>query len=154
MSEARLGDLQHAIMTVLWEHGECSAAQVHRALFAERGLAPTTIATMLTKMERKGVVAHRADGRRYIYRPLVTRGEVRRTMLGELTARLFDGSVSGVFAQLLSDRELDPDEAAELRELIDRAERTHRERDRPRRGRDQVIEQVIEPECNLDPEQQ
>ena len=62
MPRHTLGDLQHAIMAVLWERGEATAARVHEALREERGLAPTTIATMLRKMEDKGVVAHRAEG--------------------------------------------------------------------------------------------
>ena len=61
-----LGDLQLAIMRVLWNHDEATVAEVHEALEPERGLALTTIATMLTKMEKKGVVEHRAEGRRGI----------------------------------------------------------------------------------------
>ena len=86
-TDPSLGNLQHAIMEVLWSAGEATASDVHRALQAERGLAPTTIATMLSKMERKGVVSHRTDGRRFVYRATVSRDEVRRTMLGELTDR-------------------------------------------------------------------
>ena len=86
-----LGDLQHAIMKVLWERGEATSAEVHAALRAERGLAFTTIATMLRKMEDKGVVAHRPDGRQFIYRPVVSEDQVRRSMVGELVARLFEG---------------------------------------------------------------
>lgn len=123
MSRHQLGDLQHAIMQVLWEQGEAPAAEVYRALWKERRLAPTTIATMLGKMERKGVVTHRTEGRRYVYRPTITEAEVRRSMLGELTDRLFDGSVAAVVSHLLQEREIDPDELEELRHLIAQAER-------------------------------
>ena len=122
MSRHQLGDLQHAIMQVLWEQGEAPAAEVYRALWKERRLAPTTIATMLGKMERKGVVTHRTEGRRYVYRPTITEAEVRRSMLGELTDRLFDGSVAAVVSHLLQEREIDPDELEELRRLIAQAE--------------------------------
>ncbi|HVS64728.1 MAG TPA: BlaI/MecI/CopY family transcriptional regulator [Thermoanaerobaculia bacterium] len=122
MSRSQLGDLQHAIMQILWEQGEAPAAEVYRALWKERRLAPTTIATMLGKMERKGVVTHRTEGRRYVYRPTITEAEVRRSMLGELTDRLFDGSVAAVVSHLLQEREIDPDELEELRRLIARAE--------------------------------
>ncbi len=71
-----LGDLQLAIMRVLWRQGEASVAAVHRELLDERGLAPTTIATMLTKMEKKGVVSHRTEGRKFLYRPTVSEAEV------------------------------------------------------------------------------
>jgi predicted transcriptional regulator len=122
MSDTSLGDLQHAIMEVLWSAEEATAAEVHRALQPERGLAPTTIATMLSKMERKGVVAHRLDGRRYVYRATVSRETVRRSMLGDLTERLFGGSVAALVAHLLSAHEVDSAELQELRELIEAAE--------------------------------
>lgn len=122
MSDTSLGNLQHAIMEVLWTAGEATASDVHRTLQPERGLAPTTIATMLSKMERKGVVAHRLDGRRYVYRATVSREVVRRSMLGDLTERLFGGSVAAMVAHLLSEHEVDPEELQELRELIDNAE--------------------------------
>jgi BlaI family transcriptional regulator, penicillinase repressor len=119
MSETHtLGDLQLAIMRVLWRHGEAPAAEVHEALLDERGLAPTTIATMLKKMEDKGVVEHRADGRRFLYRPTVSEAQVRRSMVGELTERLFFGDAAALVSHLLSEGDLDAGELAELRETI------------------------------------
>ena len=64
-----LGKLQLTIMRVLWGAGEATVNDVHEALLESHGLAPTTIATMLKKMERKGVVKHRTEGRRFVYRP-------------------------------------------------------------------------------------
>src|SRR5437763_15376489 len=91
-----LGDLQLAIMRVLWQRGEATATDVHAALSSERGLAPTTIATMLTKMEKKGVVRHYADGRRFVYQPRVTEPQVRRSMVTELRDRLFGGNTTAL----------------------------------------------------------
>jgi BlaI family penicillinase repressor len=113
-----LGDLQLAIMRVLWARQEASVAEVHEALEAERGLALTTIATMLAKMEKKGVVGHRAEGRRFLYRPLVDEGQVRRSMVSELTSQLFRGDVTALVNHLLSEHEIDPGELAELKKLI------------------------------------
>jgi BlaI family transcriptional regulator, penicillinase repressor len=112
----RLGDLQLAILNVLWEHGEASAAEVHRELAEDRGLAPTTIATMLTKMEAKGVVAHHTEGRRFIYRPTVSESEVRHSMVAQLTARFFGGDAAALVTHLISEHEIDPQELAALQQ--------------------------------------
>lgn len=114
----RLGDLQLAILRVLWGMGEASVSEVHEALEAERGLAPTTVATMLVKMEKKGVVSHRLEGRRFIYRPTVSEGQVRRSMVQDLTLRLFHGDVTALVNHLLSEHEIEPGELAELRALV------------------------------------
>ena len=113
-----LGDLQLAIMRILWSQGEASVADVHEALETERGLALTTIATMLAKMEKKGVVDHRAEGRRFIYRPTVSEGQVRRSMVTDLTSQLFRGDVLAFVNHLLSEHEIEPGELARLRTLV------------------------------------
>ena len=118
MARQSLGDLQHAIMTVLWERGEATTAAVHEALHSERGLALTTIATMLKKMEDKGVVAHRTDGRQFVYRPIVTEDEVRLSMVGELVERLFDGDATALVAHLVSEHEIETTELAALRRRV------------------------------------
>jgi BlaI family penicillinase repressor len=121
MSEShRLGDLQLAIMRLLWQRGEATVAQVHEALQPARQLALTTIATMLRKMEDKGVVRHRADGRQFIYRPTVTQRDVHRSMIGDLIDRLFDGDARALLSHLVTEGEIDPDELAELQAIIER----------------------------------
>lgn len=125
-----LGDLQHAIMCVLWAEGEATVARVQEALEGDRDRALTTIATMLVKMEKKGVVAHRSEGRQFVYRALVSETDVQRSMVGELTEMLFGGDVTALVSHLLSEQEIDDAELARLKAMI--AE--HRSKER-RRGR-------------------
>ncbi len=118
MSKHTLGDLQHAIMRVLWQNNEGTVAMVHEALFDVRGLAPTTIATMLRKMEDKGVVAHRVEGRQFIYRPVVSEDAVRSSMVGELLERLFAGDPAALVSHLVADHDIDRDELERLRAIL------------------------------------
>ena len=110
-------------MRVLWSNGEATTGAVHEALFPERGLAPTTIATMLRKMEDKGVVEHRVEGRQFVYRPTVSEMEVRSSMVGELLDRLFAGDPAALVSHLVADHSMDESELAELRALLAAAER-------------------------------
>ena len=128
MARQSLGDLQHAIMTVLWGRGEATTAEVHAALLAERGLALTTIATMLRKMEDKGVVRHRTEGRQFVYRPAVTEDEVRESMVGELVERLFGGDAKALVAHLVSEHEIDATELAKLRRRVAAEQKPESER--------------------------
>ena len=123
MTTHSLGALQLAIMRVLWRDGEATASRVHQSLHADRGLAPTTIATMLKKMEHKGVVEHRAEGRRFIYVPLITEDQVQRSMVAELKALLFGGKTADLVTHLLSEHEVDADELDQLRAVIEDREK-------------------------------
>ena len=78
---------------------------------------------MLAKMEAKGLVAHRSDGRVYVYRPIVKREQVRQSMMSDLTERLFQGDVSQVMCHLLDGKGVTQEDLAELKKLIRRKER-------------------------------
>ena len=77
---------------------------------------------MLAKMEKKGVVAHRREGRQFVYRPIVSEEQVTRTMVKDLTARLFQGDAAALVGHLLTEQEIDASELDRLRALIDAAE--------------------------------
>ena len=123
-----LSDLQLAVMRVLWEQGEATVAEVHAALLKARGLAPTTIATTLKRLEARGVVDHRSEGRLFVYRPLLDEGALRTSMLGALTDRLFRGDPAAVVNHLLEERDIEPRELTRLKALIDARQRASKRR--------------------------
>jgi BlaI family transcriptional regulator, penicillinase repressor len=114
----QLTDLQIAIMRVLWEKRSATVTQIADALRAERGLAQTTIATLLTRLEKRGVVRHHSRARQFIYEPAVTESEVQRSMVTELTQRLFDGDVTALMTHLLSEREVSSGDLERMKELL------------------------------------
>ena len=115
----QLGELQLAVLGVLWRQGECTVTEVHRALQDTRSVAPTTVATTLTGLERRGIVHHRAEGRRYVYRAVVDETTAKAQLVDELVDRVFRGDRSALLRHLLRDSDLDADRLQELRREID-----------------------------------
>lgn len=111
-------------MKLLWASGESTVGAIHQQLQDEKDLAYTTIATMLRKMESRGLVEHRLDGRSFVYRAAVPESAVTQGMADHLVDRLFEGSLTDVVSHLLSTREVSQDELSELERLI--AERKKR----------------------------
>lgn len=122
----QLGELQLAILQELWRCGEATVSDVHTALFPTRQLAPTTIATMLKKMEARGLVKHRTEGRRFVYQPAVSEDVVTRSMVADLTERLFEGKATDLVSYLIREH-IESDELSELNELIAEAEENDKE---------------------------
>lgn len=120
-----LGDLQLAILRTLWTLGEAAVSDVHETL-RDRDLALTTIATMLRKMEEKGLVAHRENGRSFLYRAKVDPDLVQRNLVGDLVTRLFDGDPLALVNHLLREGEIELSELDELRKQVADAERKAR----------------------------
>lgn len=116
-----LTGLQLSIMEVLWERREATAQATWSVVSRERPLALTTVATILSRLERKGVVTHRREGRQHVYSAVVSRAEVRRSKVRDLTERLFDGDAAELMSHLVRAQDVEPDELARIRELLDEA---------------------------------
>lgn len=116
--DVSLSELQLSLMRVLWARGEASTADVAEALRSERDLAHTTVATLLTRLEKRGLLSSRREGRALLYTPLVSEAEVQRSMVGSLVDRLFAGRASALVSHLLDARSVDATELATLQALL------------------------------------
>jgi predicted transcriptional regulator len=123
MTDYGLTELQLEILQVLWRRREATVLDVQMELQPTRDLAQTTVATLLARMEKKGVIEHRTEGRQYVYRPLIDESKARRSVMSEiteLTDRLFAGDIAAVVNHLLSAKDVKADDLARVREMIDR----------------------------------
>lgn len=115
--DVALSDLQLDLMRVLWR-GEASVADVAAALEPGRPLAHTTVATVLARLARRGVVAARRDGRQLVYRALVSESQVRRTMVSGLVQSLFGGDPRALLAHLVREEDVAQGDLARIRALL------------------------------------
>jgi BlaI family transcriptional regulator, penicillinase repressor len=120
-----LSDVQIALMRVLWARGECSTAEVAEVLAQERGMKHTTAATLLTRLEKRGVVALRRDARQLYYTALISEPEVRRSMVSELLGSLFGGDARALVSHLVAEEEIAPGDLERLRKKLVRGGRDH-----------------------------
>lgn len=117
-----LTELQLAILQVLWDRGEATTQDVHALLHVDRGLALTTVATLLSRLEKRGILEHRKEGRQYVYRTLVSRPEVRRSKIRELTQTLFEGDAAALISHLVRSDETGQGDLERIKAMISRAE--------------------------------
>ena len=124
-SQPELSPAQAEIMEILWERGEATATEVRRALArASRDVARNTVRTLLERMEQKGWIGHRVDGRTFFYSAARPRRETIGRKIGEVVETLCGGSAEALVSALLDYRGLDPDELRRIRRLLDRARAT------------------------------
>ena len=116
-----LTGLQLSILDVLWDQGEATTQDVWERLNSHRSLALTTVATLLSRLERKRVLSHRREGRHYVYRATVSRNDVRRSKVRELTENLFDGDPAALVNHLVRGDQVAPEELRRIRLLLEAA---------------------------------
>jgi BlaI family transcriptional regulator, penicillinase repressor len=115
-----LSDLQLMLMRVFWSKSSATAAEVVADLRTTRPLAHTTVATLLSRLEKRGLLVADRDGRQVSYRAAVSRQEVRRSMVSALLTGLFDGEARGLLSHLVDQRSIGAEELAEIRAALAR----------------------------------
>ena len=115
-------DLELEILKVLWEESPLSVREVRGRLEsgAERTLTHSSVITMLNIMVRKGFLRRQKEGKAFLFIPKVAKENVSGGFVGDLLSRVFNGSPAAMVLNLLETTDLDGEELAELRRLINR----------------------------------
>ncbi len=121
----QLSGLQLSIMRAIWQRGEASTAEVVASLADSRDLAHTTVGTMLSRLERRGLIQSRKDGKHLVYRASVAETEVKRSMVSEFLTRLFDGDAKELVAHLVRERDVRDGDLDKVRELLNQKGTDH-----------------------------
>jgi len=121
-----LGALQKVIMETVWELGEATVQQVLARTGRDKALAYTTVLSAMQKLEKRGWLRHREEGRAYIYLPTRSLEEESKSSLRKFIATVFGGDPLVLFQHLLDDEELSTKDLAALKKMI---EKRRKERD-------------------------
>lgn len=113
-----LSGLQAAVMRILWKRGNATVAEVQADLEKERPLAHNTVATVLTRLAKDGIVTAEKSGRSYLYSPVLQPQQARQSMIGALVRRLYGGRPAALASHLVRESELDAEDLDELEALI------------------------------------
>ena len=115
-----LGSAELEVLKVLWERGPSTVRDV-LTLLHERGrkVAYTTVLTVLTRLEQKGVVGSDRSDQAYVYRAKASREKVTMARLRAMVRDLYDGAAAPMVLQLMRAEKFTPEELADLQRLID-----------------------------------
>lgn len=108
------------VMTVLWKRPGIGASEIVDALERDQDWSPRTVKTLLSRLVEKGALETTADGRRYLYRPLIDKRDYQKKEAGQLIDKLFGGRAAPLVAQLADARGLSEDDIEELEALLGR----------------------------------
>jgi BlaI family transcriptional regulator, penicillinase repressor len=109
-------DREAGVMQVLWDDGPSVVSDVQKRLSDK--LAYTTVLTVLRTLEAKGYVEHEEEGRQHRYFAAVQQQAAQKSALNHLLGKFFKDSSELLFARLVSDRKLSPEEIRRMRKLL------------------------------------
>jgi len=117
---AQLSDGDLELLELLWRTGEVTLSEAHQSM--ERAVGYTTVQTRLDRLVKKGLAAKSRD-RPAKYRAVVTRDQAATRRLAPVVDRVHSGRVVPLVANLIEHSRLTHDEVAELRRLLEEAEK-------------------------------
>ncbi len=124
-NKVSLSDLQISILRILWAKPDSTTVEVLDALRPHKSLAHTTVSTLLTRLEKRGVIASTREGRIYHYRALISETQVKKTMVTELLSSLFRGNAKALVKHLLSEEEISAEDLKQIQKLLSKKDNDH-----------------------------
>lgn|ERR1700732_5005702 len=115
--EISFTDREADVMEVLWDHGPSVVSDVQSQLSDK--LAYTTVLTVLRTLEAKGYIGHEEEGRQHRYFAVVGQQAAQKSALKHLLRKFFKDSSEVLFARLVSDHKLTPEQIKRMRKLLE-----------------------------------
>ena len=119
----RISEAEHVVMEALWHRAPLTAAEVCEEVCADRDWTLATVKTLLSRLVAKRAVATVADGKRFLYSPLLKRGNYLGGESRRLVDRLFGGRAAPLFAHLAETEALSDRDIAEIEALLETLKR-------------------------------
>jgi predicted transcriptional regulator len=129
MARAGLGEQEAQILREIAEQGPGSVGELHARFGAPRGLARSTVLTMMERLRAKGYLVRRREAGVYRYAPPPGR-DVLGGIVGRFVEKSLGGSLSTFVAHLSGRERITDEELAELERAVDRL-RAGRKREKP-----------------------
>ena len=115
----QISDAESVVMDVLWKRSPLSAEDVVASLSSRQDWQEATVKTLLNRLLKKGAIDAEKDGRRYLYAPVLQRGDWVQGESESLLDRVFGGRVAPLVAHFSEHRKLSRKDIADLRKLLE-----------------------------------
>lgn len=123
MEQTKLTGSEWSVLSCLWEDSPQTVMQLVANLGTAVGWAKSTTITTLRRMEDKGLVHCEVVGKGKSYRPAVERDQAVVAETRSFLDRVYQGSVGLMMSAMAERQELTRDEIAQLREILEKAEK-------------------------------
>ena len=116
-----LTDLELAVMRAIWDHGEdlISVEEIQQSLEKSKNpLAPPSVRTMLTILRKKGYLARQPDGRRHLYKAIISEDKAQQSIVEEVVNKAFDGSAVDLVAALVQSKSVKKSDLEKVKKML------------------------------------
>jgi predicted transcriptional regulator len=109
-----LTELQQAILDVVWANGPATAEAIRQKLHPKHPLTDSSVRTLLRRLEARGLLSHRVEGKVFIYEAGVPSQRMAAGAVRHIIRRFFSGSVEQLLVGMVDEKVLSADELERL----------------------------------------
>ncbi|MFZ1974118.1 MAG: BlaI/MecI/CopY family transcriptional regulator [Candidatus Acidiferrales bacterium] len=113
-----LTDLENEVMRAVWDGGTCTVEAVYRVVSRKRNLKETTVRTLLRRLEQKGYLKHKSDGRAYVYRAVEPAHSLAARAVRQIIDRFCRGSVEELVSGMVEAKVLNKNDIDQLEKFV------------------------------------
>jgi predicted transcriptional regulator len=122
-----LGELELAVMRVLWDRPESTVQEVAGVISQRRNCARTTILTVMQRLHTKKFLKRRKKNGVFHYTPSRERGVVMNGLVESFVDIMLDGSTLPILSYLTKTNQLTEEQSVELQRILDAMESSSKE---------------------------
>lgn len=119
MKATKPSNLELQILAILWEQGPLPVKAINECMPDGKARAYTTVLTLLQSMEKKGLVSHKREGNRHIFRAKYSREKVLKPFMSTLVTNIFGGDPTSAMQFMLGSEKLSGEDITRLRAMLD-----------------------------------
>ncbi|MEN6424874.1 MAG: BlaI/MecI/CopY family transcriptional regulator [Phycisphaerales bacterium] len=114
-----LSPCETEILRLVWQLGDATVQQICERLPAQRKIAYATVQTLLRRLEKKGYLKHRVEGKAHLFHPTVARDHVIKRSVNDFLERLFGGDPIPLVQHLAEHGRIDAEDLERLKKLVE-----------------------------------
>ena len=116
----QISDAEFEVMDVIWKYAPISTNEITDRLAKTKDWSPKTIYTMLSRLEKKGVISHEKDGRVFVYSALIQKDAYLKAERSAFINRFFDGALNQMVVSYLNENDLTKNDIDTLQAILDK----------------------------------
>ena len=116
----QISDAEFEVMDVIWKYAPISTNEITDRLAKTKDWSPKTIYTMLSRLEKKGVITHEKESRVFVYAPCIQKHDYIEAESRTLANRFFDGAMNQMVVSFLDSKALSAEDLDELQRILDK----------------------------------
>ncbi len=114
-----ISDAEFEVMDMIWKFAPISTNEITERLTKFKEWSPKTIHTMLTRLEKKGVITHRKESRSFVYSPCIEKDAYLEAESRTLANRFFDGAMNQMLVSFVQKKDLTDKDIEKLQHILD-----------------------------------